>query len=170
MTDWIETEHLRLRPFEDADAEVAFAWLSDAEVMKYIPRGPDRTLEDTHRRIAGYREHQSRFGFSKWLILHRETGQAVGDSGLFHLPDGQRIELGFRLARSYWGQGLASEVGRGWLAWFDTHLGGKPLFADVHPEHVRSQRALSKLGFEPSHVEEVLGMTMMIYVRTPQDG
>ena len=85
VTDWIETERTRMRPFEEADAEEAFAWFSDPEVMKFIPGGADATLEDTCRRIARYREHQTRFGFSKRLIIDRETGKAIGDSGLFHL-------------------------------------------------------------------------------------
>lgn len=168
MTDWIETERTRLRPFEEADAEAAFGWFSDPDVMRFIPRGPDSTLEDTRRRVAWYREHQQRFGFSKWLILHRETGQPMGDSGLFHMPDGKRIELGYRLARPYWGAGFALEIGRAWLAWFDTHLAGVPLFADVHPEHVRSQRVLGRLGFEPTHEEDILGMIMTIYRRVPK--
>jgi|GEM_PF-2005287 len=165
MTHSIETLRTSLRPFETPDAGDAFTWFSDPEVMRFIPRGADRVLDDTRRRIAGYREHQERFGFSKWLILHRETGRPIGDSGLFHLPDGQRIELGFRLARPYWGTGLAEEVARGWLEWFDTHLPAEPLFADVHPEHTRSQRVLVKLGFEASHPENILGMCMMIYRR-----
>ncbi len=143
MTHSIKTLRTSLRPFEKSDAGDAFNWFSDPEVMRFIPRGADRVLEDTRRRIAGYRDHQERFGFSKWLILHRETGQSIGDSGLFHLPDGKRIELGFRLARPYWGTGLAEEVARGWLEWFDTHLPAEPLFADVHPEHTRSQRLLA---------------------------
>jgi GrpB-like predicted nucleotidyltransferase (UPF0157 family)/RimJ/RimL family protein N-acetyltransferase len=167
MTDWIETERTRLRPFEEADAEAASAWFSDAEVMRFIPRGPDATLADTQRRIAGYREHEARFGFSKRLIIHRETGQAIGDSGLFHLPDGKRIELGFRFAQPYWGAGYAVEVGRAWLAWFDAHRPGEELFADVHPDHVKSQRVLAKLGFQPSHSESVFGTTMLIYRRHP---
>jgi RimJ/RimL family protein N-acetyltransferase len=165
MTDWIETERTRLRPFEEADAEEAFAWFSDREVMRFIPRGADRTLENTRRRIAWYREHQTRFGFSKRIILHRETGRAIGDSGLFHMPDGKRIELGYRLAQPYWGTGLAAEIGRAWLVWFDTHRTGEPLFADVHAENLRSQRVLTKLGFQPSHSEDVLGMEMLIYLR-----
>jgi [ribosomal protein S5]-alanine N-acetyltransferase len=165
MTDWIETERTRMRPFEDA--EEAFAWFSDLEVMKFIPGGPDATLDDTRRRIARYREHQERFGFSKRLILHRETGKAIGDSGLFYLPDGERIELGFRLARAYWGAGYAAEVGRAWLDWFDAHLADEALFADVHPDHVKSQRVLKKKGFYPLHSELVHGLTMLIYRRGP---
>jgi GrpB-like predicted nucleotidyltransferase (UPF0157 family)/RimJ/RimL family protein N-acetyltransferase len=167
MTNWIETERTRMRPFEEADAEQAFAWFSDAEVMQFIPRGADATLEDTRHRIAWYREHQARFGFSKCIIIHRETGRAIGDSGLFHMPDGKRIELGYRLAKPYWGAGYGVEVGRAWLTWFDAHLAGQSLFADVHAENVRSQRVLSKLGFQPSHSENVLGLNMLIYRRPP---
>jgi len=165
--DWIETERTRMHPFEETDAGEAFTWFSDPEVMKYIPGGLDATLEGTRSRIARYREHQARFGFSKRLIIHRETGRAIGDSGLYHLPDGQRIELGFRLARPYWGAGYAVEVGRAWLGWFDEHLKGEPLFADVHPDNFRSQRVLSKLGFDCSHSELVFEMPMLIYCRYP---
>lgn len=161
----IDTERTFLRPFEEADAGVAHAWFSDPEVMRFIPGGADATLDDTRRRIAGYREHQSRHGFSKRLIIHRESGEAIGDAGLYHLPDGKRIELGFRLAKSHWGQGYAVDVGRAWLAWFDAYLVGQPLFADVHPDHLRSQRVLEKLGFVRSHEEIVFGMPMLIYFR-----
>lgn len=164
-TDWIETERLRMRPFVESDADSAFAWFSDPQVMQFIPQGPDATLEATRRRISGYRDHQARFGFSKRLILHRETSQPIGDAGLFHFPDGARIELGFRLASPHWGKGYALEAGRAWLAWFDIHLKGQPLFADVHPAHIRSQKVLLKLGFQPTHSEEVYGMEMGIYRR-----
>ncbi len=167
MIDWIETERTRLRPFEASDTEAAFTWFSDREVMKYIPRGADTTRADTQRRITGYREHQAHFGFSKWLVVHRETNEPMGDSGLFHLPDGQRIELGYRLARPWWGAGYAAEIGRGWLAWFDAYLPGEDLFADVHPEHLKSQRVLAKLGFAPSHPERIFDTTMIIYRRLP---
>jgi ribosomal-protein-alanine N-acetyltransferase len=162
-TDWIETERTRLRPFEETDAEPAHAWLSDPAVMRFIPRGADAALEDTQRRIAWYREHQTRFGFSKRIIVNRETGQAIGDSGLFYMPDGKRIELGYRLARSHWGMGLATEVGEAWLQWFHRHFPDEPLFADVHADNLPSQRILSKLGFVPSHSELLFEMPMLIY-------
>jgi len=133
----IETAARLLRPFEEADAGIGFAWFFDPEVMRFIPSGPDQTLDDSRRRISGYLAHQAKHGFSKRLILHRESGQPMGDAGLFYLPDGRRIELGFRRARPDWGQGYAMEVARGWFAWFDKHLPGQPLFADVHPEHTR---------------------------------
>lgn len=165
LIDWIETARTRMRPFEAADAEVAFTWFSDPAVMRFIPRGRDVTVDDTRARIASYREHQARFGFSKRLIVDRATGEPIGDSGLFHMPDGKRIELGFRLVPSRWAAGYAVEVGQAWLDWFDRHFHGEPLFADVHSENVRSQRVLSKLGFSHSHSEIIFDMPMLIYRR-----
>lgn len=164
MTSSIETKHTILRPFEESDAEEAFAWFSDPEVMRFIPGGADRSMEDTQRRIARYRAHEAEHGFSKWIIHQRETGEALGDAGLYHLPDGKRIELGYRLARAHWGKGYAVEVARGWIEWFDAHLPGCPLFADVHPDHLRSQRLLERLGFRRTdEAIEVNGITMLIY-------
>jgi ribosomal-protein-alanine N-acetyltransferase len=165
QNDWIETERTRLRPFDSSDAEACFSWFSDPDVMQYIPGGIDTTLEQTRRRIAGYCKHQDRHGFSKRLILHRESGVPIGDAGLYHLPDGERIELGFRFARPYWGQGYAVEIGRAWLQWFDANLKDTPLFADVHPAHSRSKSVLRKLGFAASHTEMVHGTMMWIYER-----
>jgi ribosomal-protein-alanine N-acetyltransferase len=165
MTDWVETERCGMRPFEESDADEAFSWFSDPKVMKYIPGGPDMTLGDTRSRIARYREHRGRFGLSKRLIIHRETGKAIGDAGLFHLPDGNRVELGFRLTQSFWGAGYAMEVGAAWLGWFDKHFSGEPLFADVHADHVRSQRVLTRLGFCHSHSEVISDLPMLIYQR-----
>ena len=56
-------------------------------------------------------------------------------------------------------------MGRAWLEWFDTHHAAEPLFADVHPDHLRSRRVLEKLGFDCSHKETILGMPMLIYRR-----
>ena len=54
---WLETERTRMRPFKEADAEHAFDWFSEFEVMQFIPGGADLTLEDSRRRIHRYREH-----------------------------------------------------------------------------------------------------------------
>src|SRR5436190_12615355 len=78
--NWLETSRTRMRAFEEADAASCFSWFSDPDVMQFIPGGIDDTIEDTRRRIAGYHTHQERHGFSKRLILHRESGLPIGDA------------------------------------------------------------------------------------------
>jgi len=76
----IETSRLILRPFESSDAEAAFAWFGDPIVMRFTPTGPDTPLDQTKVRLTNYQEHQTTHGFSKWIILDRRLGCAIGDS------------------------------------------------------------------------------------------
>jgi ribosomal-protein-alanine N-acetyltransferase len=147
--DSLITPRTLLRPFTLADAPAAFPWFSDPEVMHFIPGGADSTLAAVESRLARYIAHQQLHGFSKWAVIERATQELIGDAGLFHFPDGVRIELGFRLRRDRWGQGLAPELGHAWIAYFQQLYPGRILHAITEPEHHRSQRVLAGLGFEP---------------------
>lgn len=165
MAEELHTLRMTLRPFRVSDAEAACAWFTDREVMHFNPSGPDRDGGVVAARVQRYMDHQARHGFSKWLILERTTGQPLGDAGLFMMPDGQRVELGYRFARSYWGQGLATEVAGGWLEVAAPWYGLTHLYAFTHPENRPSQRVLEKLGFRYVHHEGLYGMEAPVYVR-----
>lgn len=144
----LTTQRTLLRPFEATDAAESFAWFGDVEVMRYIPLGPDRTVEDTSARLARYMAHQAQHGFSKWVIVDRDTGGLIGDSGFYFLPDGKRVELGYRLARAHWGRGIATEVGLRWIEVAREFIPELPvLHAFAHPENTTSLHIIRKLGF-----------------------
>lgn len=159
----METERTVLRPFESADAEAAFAWFGHPVVMRFTPGGPDTSIAQTEARLARYREHQVAHGFSKWIVLDRGTELPTGDSGLLVLAEGDSIDLGFRLAQPYWGQGLATEVGSAWVqvAFDELHL--QRLTAMVHPENAGSIRVLAKLGFGKDRRDTVMGMDSILF-------
>jgi ribosomal-protein-alanine N-acetyltransferase len=159
----IETSRLILRPFESSDAEVAFAWFGDPIVMRFTPTGPDTSLDLTKARLTSYQEHQTTHGFSKWIILDRRLGCAIGDSGLLELREYGWIDLGFRLVQSYWGKGLATEAASAWVqaAFHDLHL--ESLNAFVHPENCPSIRILEKLGFHFERRDTVMGMNSILF-------
>ncbi len=159
----LETSRTRLRPFQPSDAEAAFSWFSDFEVMRFIPFGPDATLEASSARLARYLEHETKYGFSKWIILDRETGVPIGDSGFFHLPDLKRVELGYRLAKPWWGQGLATEVAAKWLEVARPWYGFERIYAFASPENAPSIQVMKKVGFHYSHREELYGMDAPLY-------
>ena len=96
MPDTIETSRLILRPFEEADTQAAFEWFGDPLVMRFVPGGPDLSIEQTKSRIAGYRTHQAAHGFSKWVIVERASSLRIGDSGILVLDEYGWIDLGFR--------------------------------------------------------------------------
>src|SRR5262249_37723867 len=159
----MQTERLNLRPFEPADAHAAFSWFGDPEVMRFTPSGPDASLEQTKARIANYREHQIAHGFSKWLILDRFSNCPIGDSGLLLLAQYGWIDFGYRLAREYWGKGLATEAAAAWVqaAFQELHL--DRLIAIVHPENVASIRVLAKLRFREDRRDTIFGMNSILF-------
>jgi [ribosomal protein S5]-alanine N-acetyltransferase len=163
MRDRIETERITLRPFEPSDLEAAFGWFGDPVVMRFTPTGPDKSVEETQTRLRLFIAHQKEHGFSKWLIVNRSSGVAIGDSGLLVLRDYGWIDLGFRLAQPYWGKGFATEAASAWVhAAFDelriTRLG-----AFAHPENRASIRVLEKLMFNIERRAIVFGMDSLVF-------
>jgi len=165
----IETSRLILRPFESSDAEAAFAWFGDPIVMRFTPTGPDTSLDQTEARLTNYQEHQTTHGFSKWIILDRRLGCAIGDSGLLELRQYGWIDLGFRLVQAYWGKGLATEAASAWIhaAFHDLHL--DRLTAFVHPENYPSIRILEKLGFHFERRDTIMGMDSILFSLAAND-
>ena len=159
----IETPRLLLRPFVGSDAPAAFEWFGDAVVMRHTPSGPDASLQQTTDRIADYQRHQAAHGFSKWVVLDRETQRPIGDSGLLVMPESGDIDLGFRLARPWWGKGLATEAARAWVrtAFGDFTLARLTAFA--HPDNQASLRVLEKLGFRHERAGTVMGMRSLVF-------
>jgi len=143
---FLETPRLRLRPFVPEDAEAVFRYRRDPDLMRYIPVGADKTIGDTRKLIDWYIAHQEKYGFSKWAVELRQTGELIGDSGLLLLEDGPDFELGYRLAREYWDRGFATECGRAWLEAAFSTFGLQRVVAFAHPEHAASIRVMAKLG------------------------
>ena len=170
MRTTIETSRLILRPFETGDVEAAFTWFGNPNVMRFTPTGPDTSIEQTKTRLAKYQEHQTAHGFSKWIILDRRLGRAIGDSGLLMLQEYRWIDLGFRLAQPYWGKGLATEVASVWVraAFDDFHI--DRLTAIVHPENLASIRVLEKLGFLTERRDTIMGMNSIVFSLSAKDG
>src|SRR5260370_23110914 len=158
----LKTCRLILRPFESGDVEAAFGWFGDPTVMRFTPTGPDTSIEQTKARLANYQEHQTTHGFSKWIILDHRSGSAIGDAGLLKLAEYGWIDLGFRLARPYWGKGLATEAASAWVraAFDDFHI--ERLTALVHPENLASIRVLGKLRFHVDRRETIMGMNSIL--------
>lgn len=158
MRDRIETKRLILRPFEVSDAEAAFGWLGNPEVMRFTPTGADKSIAETKVRLAGYVDHQKAHGFSKWLIYDRDSEVAMGDSGLLVLDDYGWVDLGFRFAQPYWGKGFATEAASAWVHAAFNEFRLTRLGAFVHPNNHASIRILEKLGFHAERRETVMRM------------
>ena len=147
MTFILETERLALREWKPGDAEALFVLMGDPEVMRYVdvgrPWGVERAREWVGRLNVSYRER----GYSRWAVVEREGGRAVGSCGFAPLPWSGEIDLGYILRRDRGGRGYATEIGRATLAHGFGRYGFEEVVASIAPENGASRRVLLKLGF-----------------------
>ena len=110
------TERLLLRRWREQDVEPFAAICADPEVMRYIGSGAVRTYEQTRASVAAFEEEWDEKGYGLFALEVRELGRLIGFTGLSEpkfLPEIlPAVEIGWRLARSSWGNGYATEAAR----------------------------------------------------------
>lgn len=142
----LETGRLLIRPMTLDDAEDLHDVYSDPTTYRYIGAEPSASIEDTRERIAVRMRHQDEHGFAIWAVCEETSGRVVGDCGLQLLEGGPEVELGYRLARSARGRGIATEAARACVvAGFDD-LELDRIVAVTAPDNLASRRVMKKLG------------------------
>jgi len=143
----IETPRLRLRPLVVEDAPVIFAtWAQDAEVSRYVTWSPHRSVDDTRGFLRYCVDGWEKNGPFNWAIVLREKARLAGTIEL--RPQGPRVEVGYVLARAYWGQGLMSEVVRVLVNWALDQPDVHRVWAVCDVENPASARVLEKAGMQ----------------------
>ena len=160
----LTTARLHLRPFTPADHEAIHAVYSDPEVMRHVGHGAHATLAETCNALRIYGDVLARRGYSFLAVTERETGVLLGDGGLHPLGgQGPDVELGYTLARSAWGRGYATELGRALVAHAFAVLRAPRVVAQVEPANLPSRRVLEKLGMEEREERTAYGRPHILY-------
>lgn len=134
---------LRRPRFSDA-AAIFDAYAGDAEVARFVRWRPHTSVEETERYVAGCVaawDGGSRF---PWAIELMEGG---GPLGMVELRvEGFKADVGYVLARPFWGRGLATEAVRPVVGWALAQPGIYRVWALCDTENVASARVLEKAG------------------------
>jgi RimJ/RimL family protein N-acetyltransferase len=156
----LETDRLLLRAFTDDDVDNLVALDSDPAVMRFINGGRatprDEVVEQVLSRFLWYQEQPSGYGF--WAAEEKDTGAFIG---WFHLRpdpdvgDPAEPELGYRLMRTAWGRGYATEGSRALIDWAFVHQGARRVWAAAMALNVGSWRVMEKAGMR--HVRTFWG-------------
>lgn len=165
MVKILETERLFLRTWTLADAPKLFEICGDANVMKYLGTGePYETLEQAEEFLRWAENYQTENGFCRWAILLKENQEIIGSCG-FARPHGtEEIELGYLIARGFWGKGLATEAANACLHYGFEQLRFNEVIAITDLENTASHRVLEKIGFVKREIEKIDGQDNLIYL------
>ena len=147
MTE-LNTDRLLLRQWREADREAWAALCADTEVMEFLSSNRDRATSDMA--IDRWQLRIEEQGWSFWAVELKRTGEFIGMAGLQvpaephpYLPC---TEIGWRLAREYWGCGYASEAARCVLDFAFTDLRLLEVVASTAVGNKRSSAVMQRIG------------------------
>ncbi|EGD89303.1 hypothetical protein H112_02923 [Trichophyton rubrum D6] len=175
------TPRIHLRRYKPSDIDLICMLNEDEGVMKYIDSEPpsrEEVEEEVQEIIQAY-NFNPRTG--KW-IAETPTAEGMEFIGWFRLGDldqfsqecfsnanteskekGLRLELGYRIRRRFWGQGLATEGGRALVRYAFCSLNVTQVVAGTMFVNSGSRRVMEKCGLK--HVK-----TLYLEFRDPLPG
>ncbi len=139
-----------LRALEPEDAADWYAYLADRLVVAQTSFDIQR-LGDVESLVAELRQEYETGRSCRWAIARLSDNVLVSTIGL-HDPQGGAMELGYDIARAYWGQGLATRATRAAIDFGFGSLGLTRIQATVMEGHAASVRVLEKCGFRKEGV------------------
>ena len=143
-----ETDRILLRPWRDSDAEALFKYASDPEVGPRAGWPPHKSVEESLHIIRTIFS-----GEGMWAVVWKESAEAIGCVG--YLPasssnlkiEEDQGEVGYWIARPYWGMGICTEA-LGLVIDYCFHTKGlSTLWGTYFPTNPASGRVMEKCGF-----------------------
>lgn len=144
------TERLILRHFHILDAEAMYQVFCDPEVMRFSDGVQTKEWVQDWLRTC-FERYSETCGFGPYAVVENKSWDVIGYCGLSYFSDvnGQpEVELGYRLARSAWGHGYATEAANAVRDFAFTTLGIRRLIAMIDPSNTLSIQVAKKIGMQ----------------------
>jgi RimJ/RimL family protein N-acetyltransferase len=159
----IETRRLLFRKFTTDDLQDLGAIRADPAVMKYIGSGGPESLAEVLAILNKILAHWEQHGFGRWAVIYKEHDALVGWCGLSYLENTGDVEIGYGIAKPYWGKGLASEAAAAAIKYGFEQLRLDRIVAVAWPDNITSQRVMEKLGMKYVKLARFYNAEMVYY-------
>jgi RimJ/RimL family protein N-acetyltransferase len=150
MQVFVETQRLVLRRFTMADVDNLVSLDADPDVMHFITGGrPTPRDEIENEVLPAFLAYYERFdGYGFWAAIEKPAGEFLG---WFHFRPREgaclgEAELGYRLRKSAWGKGYATEGSRALIRKGFTEFGVQRVVAEAMAVNLASRRVMEKAG------------------------
>jgi [ribosomal protein S5]-alanine N-acetyltransferase len=143
---FLETQRLLFRTHQAKDKAEFVRMHGDPEVRRFVG-GQAWSREKAESRFQNQYLGQPSKTYGLWATILKAEDKYIGNCGLRASENPAEANLGYYLARPYWGRGLASEACEAFIAVAFTRLKLSRLLADVDSGHTVSKHILKKFGF-----------------------
>lgn len=159
----LESNRLRFATWVNEDWEEFRKLTADPLVVRYITTGEPWPDERVQEFVARQCENWEKYRICLWKLLPKDSDSLMGICGLQHLPGGPDVEIGWWLAPSHWGQGLATEAARQALAYGFEVRNIERIVAIAQAANRDSLRVMDRIGmhFEREAIHK--GIRVVLY-------
>lgn len=143
----LETERLLLRKITLEDVHDMHTYASNDEVAKYVTWNAHKTIADTREFIEFVLQKYENNQVAPWGIELKENGRFIGTVDFTWWDHkNQSAELGYVIAKEYWGQGIMSEITQELIQFGFTHMDLVRIQARCLVDNIGSRRVMEKSG------------------------
>jgi RimJ/RimL family protein N-acetyltransferase len=149
-----DSERLRYRLMDERDKQLWFDLDQDPEVMRFLNDSKPTTWKEMDEfivpRFASFSNPAA--GHGLWEIAHKDSGEYLGwilvRTYRFDHPlrEPDNVELGWRLKRAWWNQGITTEAARAIMAVLQQNPAIRVFSALADPANLASIGVMKKLG------------------------
>lgn len=143
-----ETERLIIREWQTIDRPKFYEMSADKDVMKFFPN--TLTKKECDKMIERIKSLQAKNGCCFWSCELKKNRTFIGLVGLnkieSDLPFAPCVEIGWRLAREYWGKGYATEGAKGCLEYGFQSLNLKEIVSFAVKTNINSIKVMTNIG------------------------
>ena len=158
-----ETDRLRFATWATDDWLAFKEIATDPLVVKYITTGEPWPDERIHEFVARQCENWEKHQICLWRLLLKDNDTMIGICGLQRLPPGPDVEIGWWLAPSHWGKGLATEAARQALAYGFDVGNFERIVAIAQSANRDSLRVMERIGMRFEREALHKGIRVVLY-------
>jgi len=149
-----ETKRLVLRRIEYRDYEDMFEYSADLDVTRYLTWQPHTNIGETKNYINDLQKRYNDGKFFDWGLVYKQNGRFVGTCGFTTINLNQNTcEVGYVLAKKYWGMGLIPEALECIMDFAFGYFGFDKVEARFLDGNTNSRKVMQKVGMTYSKID-----------------
>jgi len=145
MIPTLETERLLLRALKPEDFETYARFMADEDVTRYLS-GEPMARADAWRNMATVLGHWMLRGYGRWALERKSDHVFLGHVGLWNPEGWPALEVGWTLAKEYWGQGYAGEAAKAAMDYGFLTQNVDRLISVIDVGNTPSQKVAKRIG------------------------
>lgn len=146
----IESERLYLRKWRNEDRPIFARMNADPSCMEYFPKILNE--EESYSLVDKIQKHLIDRNYGLWAVEEKESNCFIGFIGFSYTEMetyfSPCIEIGWRLIKSAWGKGYATEGAKSCLNYAYHQLGLDEILSFTSRLNTRSENIMKKIGMK----------------------